>query len=224
LHRDRENPARYITLDFWISRTRYQVFRENAKTGYTDIDARCERFTENEQLLAEFSDLSTLHSALPELGPSTQVQPSLTIRPAQIKDIAAMLRLEQSASSAAHWTQPAYEAIFRQDPPPRIAFVAEDSQRKLSGFLVARIAGDESELENIVVTDRRARQGIGSTLVQELCHAARSRGVHRIFLEVRESNRAARALYESCGFTLNGQRAAYYSDPVEPAMLYSLQL
>ena len=224
LHRDPENPARYITLDFWISRAQYEAFREKTKTEYQAIDTRCERFTEDEQLLGEFSDLATLHSALTGLGPSTQVQPSLTIRPAQIKDISAILRLEQSAVSAAHWTESAYEAIFHQDAPPRIAFVAEDAQRKLGGFLVARVAGDESELENIVVTESSSRQGIGSTLVQELCHAARSRGVHRIFLEVRESNRAARALYEKCGFTLGGQRAAYYSDPVEPAMLYSLQL
>lgn len=224
LHRDPEIPARYITLDFWISRTQYESFRERAKSQYSQIDAQCERFTEDEQLLGEFSDLSTLHSALSDLGPSTQVQPSHTVRPAQIKDISDLLRLEQSASSAAHWPQPAYDAIFHQDAPPRIALVAEDSEHKLSGFLVARIAGDECELENIVVAERRSRQGIGSTLLQELCDAARSGGVRRIFLEVRESNLAARRLYEKCGFTQDGQRAAYYSDPVEPAMLYSLQL
>lgn len=224
LHRDPENPARYITLDFWISRSQYESFREQAKSQYSEIDAKCERFTEDEQLLGEFSDLSMLHSALPGLGPSTQVQPSLTIRPAQIKDISAILRLEQSASSAAHWPKSAYEAIFHQDAPPRIALVAEDSEHKLSGFLVARVAEDECELENIVVAKSRSRQGIGSTLVQELCGAARSRGVRRIFLEMRESNVPARRLYEKCRFTLDGQRAAYYSDPVEPAMLYSLQL
>ena len=224
LHRDPDNPARYITLDFWISRMQYESFRERAKSQYGEIDAKCERFTESEQLLGEFSDLSTLHSALPDLGPSTQVQPSLTIRPARPGDIAALLWLEQSASSAAHWTQSAYEAIFRQDAPPRIGLVAEDSEHKVSGFLVARISTDECELENIVVADRRSRQGIGSTLVEELRHVASARGVRRIFLEVRESNLAARRLYEKRGFTLNGQRAAYYSDPVEPAMLYSLQL
>ena len=69
-----------------------------------------------------------------------------------------------------------------------------------------------------------SKQGIGSALLQEFSQAARVQGAKRIFLEVRESNSPARGLYEKLGFTRDGERSAYYSDPVEDAILYSLTL
>ena len=53
---------------------------------------------------------------------------------------------------------------------------------------------------------------------------ASARGIHRIMLEVRESNLAARRLYEKLGFSCDGERSAYYRNPVEKALLYSIRL
>jgi len=224
LHRDPENAAHYATLDFWSSREQYEAFRKGAKSEYQAIDARCESLTENEELLGEFSDLSALQATLPRLGPATRVSTPLTVRPAHPHDISKILHVEQSASSAAHWPQTAYEAMFRPNAPPRIALVAESGTRQLGGFVIARIAAGECELENIAVSPGHLRQGIGSTFLQELLNHARARGIHRILLEVRESNLAARRLYEKCGFACDGERNAYYSSPVEKAILYSLGL
>ena len=44
-------------------------------------------------------------------------------------------------------------------------------------------------------------------------------GAHRATLEVRRSNEAARLLYERFGFSVAGVRAAYYSKPVEDALV-----
>jgi ribosomal-protein-alanine acetyltransferase len=224
LHRDPENPSRYFTLDFWGSREQYEAFRERESAAYSSIDARCEHLTENEELLGDFADLSSLHVALPALGPTTQVASVLTIRPAQADDIPQILRLEQSASRAAHWSQSGYEAVFQPNAPPRIALVATSLERRLCGFIIARIAADECELENIVVDPGDTRQGIATLLLQELRGIARARGIHRLFLEVRESNWAARRLYEKWGFAPDGERGAYYSDPVEKAILYAIRL
>lgn len=224
LHRDPNNLSRYITLDFWRSRDEYETFRESAKSAYKEIDARCQRLTADEQLLGDFADVSSMRAAFPRLASETQVSPIHTIRAATPDDVPEMIRLEQSAAFAAHWTQAAYEAIGRNDIPVRIALVAESADRKLSGFVVARIAADQCELENIVVSASESRRGIGSALLRELTHAARQRGAKRIFLEVRESNLAARGLYQKLGFTLAGERVAYYSDPVEKAILHSLTL
>lgn len=224
LHRDPENPTRYLTLDFWRSRAQYEAFREQAKSVYQEIDARCERFTAEEQLLGDFADLASLQAAFPQFGAETEVGPMHTIRAVQTEDILEVIRLEQSAASAAHWTRAAYEAIGLDDAPARIAFLAENAERKLCGFAVARIVADECELENIVVSASASRQGIGSALLRELSRAARVRGVKRISLEVRESNSPARGLYEKAGFHCDGERSGYYSDPIEPAVLYSLTL
>jgi len=45
------------------------------------------------------------------------------------------------------------------------------------------------------------------------------RGVRAAFLEVRESNTAARALYGSRGFREIGRRKNYYRRPVEDALV-----
>jgi ribosomal-protein-alanine N-acetyltransferase len=61
---------------------------------------------------------------------------------------------------------------------------------------------------------------MGSKLTCALVGPVRQRKVTRVFLEVRESNAAARALYEKCGFQISGRRKSYYSDPAEDAVLY----
>ena len=224
LHRDPANLGRYITLDFWTTRQQYESFRDSSKAAYNEIDARCERLTQDEQLLGDFSDLTSLHAAFPQLGHSTQVESCLTIRSMHARDIAAVLGIEQAAPLAAHWARSAYEELFRPNAVARIALVAENAGGILYGFLMARLTADECELENIVVIQEQGRQGTGSTLLQELCDTARARGIQRIFLEVRESNLPARRLYEKLGFVRDGERGSYYSEPVEKAILYSLSL
>ena len=105
----------------------------------------------------------------------------------------------------------------------RVSFVAQQGG-VLQGFLVAQIIGEECELENIVVAEASRRRGLGSQLIRALIKTGRDQNVNRIFLEVRESNAAARALYENCGFVGEGRRTAYYSDPAENAVLYTLAL
>jgi ribosomal-protein-alanine N-acetyltransferase len=95
--------------------------------------------------------------------------------------------------------------------------------------VIARLTSGECELENIAVAPGLRRKGAGTQLIQSLIAAARERGAHSIFLEVRESNNAARALYEKCGFANTGRRPRYYSSPEEEeeeedAVLYSLHL
>jgi len=224
LHRDPAHPSRYITLDFWHSREQYEAFRERTKSAYQEIDVICERLTEQEERLGDFNDVASLHAAFPQLVSETEVGPSGRVRAAAPDDIPEIMLLEQAAPSAAHWTKEAYDAIGRNEGAPRIALVAEGVEDKLCGFVMARIIAEECELENIVVSADELRRGIGSRLLDDLARTARNRGAHRVFLEVRESNSAARALYEKLGFECDGERKGYYSDPVERAILYSLPL
>lgn len=138
-------------------------------------------------------------------------------------DIAAIVALERQSPTAAHWPESFYSGVFEGGAAARFLLVAED-EGLLRGFLIARIIGDECELENIVVAEASQRRGLGSKLIWGLRDAARKRNTVRIFLEVRESNASARKLYEKCGFMITGQRKSYYSDPVEDAVLYTLAL
>jgi ribosomal-protein-alanine acetyltransferase len=148
---------------------------------------------------------------------------AMNIRAGRSEDLEALVALERQALTAAHWPESSYAAFFENGSPDRISLVA-DQEGSLRGFLIARIVGDECELENVVVAESSQRRGLGSTLIRALGGAARDRKVARIFLEVRESNAAARGLYEKCGFAISGRRASYYPDPREDAVLYTLTL
>jgi [ribosomal protein S18]-alanine N-acetyltransferase len=120
-----------------------------------------------------------------------------------------------------HWSEQRYQAVFQPGAPDRVLWVVEDGG-SIRGFLVARFTAAECELENLVVAVADRRRCFGLQLVQSLISAASQRHVERILLEVRESNVAARALYDKVGFQLNGRRKAYYSHPEEDALLFAL--
>ncbi len=145
----------------------------------------------------------------------------LSIRSAASADLPAMMLLEKHAATAAHWTAQQYEALFRGHSPERRALIIED-ESGLQGFVIARVVDREWEIENIAVAGPARRRGLGTRLLGELLDQARGRGADAVFLEVRESNRAARALYEKWAFLESGRRPGYYNDPEEDALLYRL--
>jgi ribosomal-protein-alanine N-acetyltransferase len=146
------------------------------------------------------------------------------VRLATAADISRMLEIERSATSAAHWSTAQYEEVFSEEidgVPYRMALVIEDEQL-IAGFLIARFVAAEVEIENIVIDQSARRHGFGSRLVEEFLHIAWDRIAGSIFLEVRESNLAARALYEKFSFSETGRRKNYYCDPAEDAIQYRL--
>jgi ribosomal-protein-alanine N-acetyltransferase len=147
----------------------------------------------------------------------------LPIRLATSADIPAIIDLANRTASAAHWSVEQYQQIFTNEIPRRIALVSEE-QSAAHAFLIGRVLAGEWELENMVVSESRRRQGIGKMLLEKFLAASGKEGAMAVFLEVRESNVAARGFYESCGFAENGRRARYYTEPAEDAILYQIFL
>jgi len=77
---------------------------------------------------------------------------------------------------------------------------------------VRSLGGGESELLQVEVAEGYRRRGLASALL-----AAALDGT--VFLEVRESNAAAIALYSTLGFLVTGRRKDYYSGPPEDALV-----
>ena len=142
----------------------------------------------------------------------------LRIRPATPNDAPSILALERTAAGAAHWSPEQYQEILSS--PSRVVLVAEGDGR-LQGFLIAR-CGIDWEIENLVVAEELRNQGLGTELVGQLLDLARHHEAETILLEVRESNTAARTLYAKLHFHESGRRKAYYHDPEEDAVLYSI--
>jgi [ribosomal protein S18]-alanine N-acetyltransferase len=146
------------------------------------------------------------------------------VRKATVQDVTEMIRLERQCPTTSHWTEQQYLDLLaaRSGSPTRLTLVAHhDGSSALAGFLVARHSAPEWELENIVVAPAVRRMGIGKQLMNTLQVQARQSNSDAILLEVRESNTAARRLYEELGFRETGRRKAYYTNPREDAVLYS---
>ena len=153
----------------------------------------------------------------------------LNVRHASVSDMPYLMSLERACATAAHWNDDRYRELLSFGE--RLVLVAEEKGKArgktigqpgpaILGFLVARQVAAEWELENIVVAPASRRLGIGKRLLDALVARAREAGGEAVFLEVRESNAAARKLYEKAGFGLTGRRKSYYCDPVEDAILY----
>jgi ribosomal-protein-alanine N-acetyltransferase len=95
---------------------------------------------------------------------------------------------------------------------------------RLAGYIVGRMGADELHINNVAVRDTYRRRGIGRALLSRILEAGKRAGVPCAFLELRAGNRAALALYEECGFHVTSRRSKYYSEPVEDALVMTIQL
>lgn len=91
--------------------------------------------------------------------------------------------------------------------------VADASPSALIGYGILSLAADEAMLLALAVAPERQRAGHGRALARHLIGRARRAGAAAVLLEVRDSNAAAIALYESLGFALVGRRSGYYTVP-----------
>ena len=81
---------------------------------------------------------------------------------------------------------------------------------EILGYAGILMVPDEADVTKVSVVPEEKRKGIGEALLRELMKMAPSRGIRKIFLEVRESNSAAIRLYEKTGFETVGRRKQDY--------------
>lgn len=145
---------------------------------------------------------------------------TVVVRPAMPADLERVLAIARDCGTPAQWPEKEYKKIFAPGPhggPNRLVLVIGDEQQ-VQGFIIGRLAGDQWEIENIAVDRDAQRRGLGRQLLRAFLDRAGQRGT-AVFLEVRESNIAARRLYEGMGFVQAGRRKSYYRAPEEDAVV-----
>ena len=97
---------------------------------------------------------------------------------------------------------------------------------EMAAFAITQVVLDEATLFNIAVDPDYHRQGLGRALLEHLIDELEKRGVATLWLEVRASNAAAIALYESLGFNEATIRRNYYptTDGREDAIIMALPI
>ncbi len=151
--------------------------------------------------------------------------PDILVRPAETFDLQRLLVLAESCPGAPRWEPRTWEQVLESPKAggQRIILIAE-SVNECVGFGVLGFAADDAEIESLAVNTSWRRQGIARRLCQDLLNWARARGARHALLEVRVSNTAARALYESLGFHEVSVRRGYYREPEEDALVMTTGL
>ena len=140
-----------------------------------------------------------------------------TIDPLTHDAIDDVLAIEAAAFTNP-WTRGMYLAEL-ENPSTSFCFLARDAEGRAIGFCSFWRVLDELHINNLAVLPAARRAGIGSSLLEFVLKHGAELGARRATLEVRRSNAAARLLYERFGFSVGGVRPAYYSKPVEDALI-----
>ena len=150
---------------------------------------------------------------------------NIVFRPARHADLDEIAAVERLAFSDP-WSRNAFATLVAN---PAVLFLVAHGplasgsdvgpSPSVLGYVVTWFATDESEIANIAVAPAARGTGVGAALLD----AALTEAVHRraamTYLEVRESNTAARGLYASRGFVELGRRKNYYRTPREDALV-----
>lgn len=130
----------------------------------------------------------------------------LTLHELTLHDLDAVLRVEQAAYEFP-WSRGNFVDSLNAGHP---AHLLRDEQGRLLGYFVAMWGVDEIHLLNLTVATDLQGRGLGRHLLGVLVDLCRSRDCRSLWLEVRQHNRRALAVYEQFGFVAVGLRRGYY--------------
>jgi [ribosomal protein S18]-alanine N-acetyltransferase len=156
---------------------------------------------------------------------------ALVVRCAEESDLEQVAAIEREAFSDP-WTRDALASALHL---AHIRFlVAEEAEGSpggggadgvtLAGYVVALVMGEEGEIADLAVAPAARRRGVGSLLLGRMKQELASCGVRSLYLEVRDSNLAALALYRAHRFEAVGRRRGYYRNPSEDALVLKCDL
>ena len=144
----------------------------------------------------------------------------MQIRPMTKEDCVQVAAIEATSFSVP-WSLKAFTETVEKENFRY--FVAED-EGEIIGYCGFLFVLDEAEIPNVCVKSSARKRGVGKQMMSVLMEEAKKLGMAVLYLEVRESNTPARALYKSLGFEENGIRKNFYEHPVEHAVLMSKTL
>lgn len=137
----------------------------------------------------------------------------IEIRELRREDIDAVVAIETEAFTTP-WQAETFEGLMDRDG---VELIVMADAGAVIGYAVLWCILDQGELANLALTTSRRGAGLGAHLLRHVLALAGSRGIEKLFLEVRASNRPAIELYHRFGFEDVGIRRRYYERPVEDA-------
>ena len=139
----------------------------------------------------------------------------IIVRKMQTEDLTEVCRIEKENFSLP-WSEKSFlESMERKDTVFLTALIGEE----VAGYIGCYCIAGTGEITNVAVKSTHRRKGIGAKLLEKLYEEGAGLDTWEFFLEVRESNQAAIALYSCQGFVKEGIRKNFYQKPVENAVI-----
>ena len=132
-------------------------------------------------------------------------------------DLDAVVELEE-ASFNNPTTRDWYERELER-PEVCFIYILRTPDVPVAAFCAFWLVVDQVHINNLAVRPEMRRRGLGSRLLDAVMKEAGKLGAASLMLEVRESNTAARRLYDHAGFNVHSVRKSYYTNPVEDALV-----
>lgn len=150
-------------------------------------------------------------------------EPDVTADAWQIKPVSSPDQIDdvllvEEASFTNPWSRAMYLAEL-DNTGISFCFIAHGPDGAVVGFCSFWRVLDELHINNLAVLPSFRRKGVARALLTHVLAEGSALGAQRATLEVRRSNDAARLLYEAFGFSVAGVRRAYYTKPVEDALV-----
>src|SRR3990172_5311596 len=125
---------------------------------------------------------------------------------ASARDAASIAGLH-AASFRRGWSEPEVEALLLDR---HVIAHRAGSGRKLAGFIMSRLVGDEAEILSVAVERSNQGRGLARRLLDLHLRRLAGLGARTVFLDVDEHNRPAIRLYDRAGFAEISRRPNYY--------------
>ena len=139
----------------------------------------------------------------------------IQIREMQFDDLEGVMEIE-NANFSTPWTETGFFTFLIRDDT---LFLVAEEEEKILGYCGIVMVQDEGDITNVAVAKELQNQGIGKQLVKELLLQTKTRGVKKVFLEVRASNARAIHVYEKMGFEQISIRKNYYEAPTDDGLV-----
>jgi tRNA threonylcarbamoyl adenosine modification protein YeaZ/ribosomal-protein-alanine acetyltransferase len=175
----------------------------NSRLDAKDFAAFAARLPMSEKIV------EPLYLRPPDAKPSVSVEAATAkTRLATDEDLIALADIH-AASFTTGWTVADLRSSLSI---PGAAAIVVELAGIIYGFVQFQWVAGEAEINTICVLPNYRRQHFGRDLMEGLFRQLQAKKTTKLFLEVAENNAAARGLYESFGFQVNGVRKGYYAD------------
>lgn len=144
----------------------------------------------------------------------------LKIRKMRREDIGAVAALEEVVFEDA-WSEQSLISAWEQK---QTLLLAAFDDKRLIGYVILYYVLEDGEIARIAVDQEYRRRGVASRMLLEMGSLCQDNGIHKLLLDVRQSNETAIAFYEERGFCRDGVRRNYYTNPTEDAILMSCMI